>query len=122
MEKVNKAKYLGDLIMDNGKMKETLADRKRKAMGMISEVNTILEEIPLGKRHVETGLILRQTMFLNALLLNSEAWNHLTQTEVNSLESLDHILLSNILTGRQKTSNAFLHLESGTIPIRYLLA
>ena len=65
-------KYLGDIVHTNGKMKQTLEDRKVKAIAIVAEIKAILEDIPLGKYRLDIGLKLRQAMLINGVLFNSE--------------------------------------------------
>ena len=64
-------------------------------------------------------MVLRKSLFLSSVLLNSEAWVNYTEKEVRILEQCDEILLSNILECDGKSSNAFKYLELGIIPIRF---
>ena len=48
MSSVDQQKYLGDLVHKSGKIKETVKDRVRKGHGIISEIMSILNNIPLG--------------------------------------------------------------------------
>ena len=45
----------------------------------------------------EVALILRESLFISSLLLNSEAWVNYTEKDVRILEQCDEILLTKIL-------------------------
>ena len=60
-------------------------------------------------------------MLINGMLTNSEIWYGITTDELKQLESVDEYLLRKILRGHSKTSIELIYLETGTIPIRYLL-
>ena len=64
-------------------------------------------------------MVLRESLFLSSVLLNSEAWVNYTEKDVRILEQCDEILLSTILECDGKSSNAFKYLELGIIPIRF---
>ena len=117
-----KEKYLGDILDRTGKNRATIEDRQRKGYGLVSEILAILDEIPLGKFKMEIGLHLRQAMLLNAMLSNSEVWNALTEDEISMLERVDEHLLRLLVSGHSKTSKEFLYLESGAIPIRFIIS
>ena len=53
--------------------------------------------------------------------MNSEAWYNLTDTNIDTLEKLDNILLRKIFETGQSVPTAFLHLELGTCPIRFII-
>ena len=117
-----KQKYLGDIIDTTGKNRSTIEDRKIKGYGMVAEILAIIKDIPLGQYKIEIGLKLRQAMLLNMLLFNSEAWHDVSDAEIKILETVDEHLLRALVNGHSKTPLEFLYLESGAIPIRFILA
>ena len=60
-------------------------------------------------------------MFLNGTLFNSEAWQGISSVEEEHLERVDEALLRGLLKAHSKIPIEALHLESGTISIRYIL-
>ena len=68
-------KYLGDILMNTGKIDKTIEDRRAKGFGIVSQIKAILSEVPLGKYKTQMGLHLRQAMLINGILFNSEAWH-----------------------------------------------
>ena len=60
-------------------------------------------------------------MFVNGVLFNSEVWQEATATEVASLEKVDNKLLRSICKAHSKTPVEFLYLETGCIPLRFLM-
>ena len=89
MKDSTQEKYLGDIVNTTGNVKETVADRIAKGYGIVSEIRAILSEIPLGRYKLEIGLKLRQAMFINGLLYNSEAWHSITTQDILTFEKLD---------------------------------
>ena len=65
---------------------------------------------------------LRESMLINGILYNSEAWHGVTLKQINSLESIDEALLRGILKSHSKTPKEFLYLELGVLPLRWILA
>ena len=82
---------------------------------------SILEEVYFGKFHFKVAMLLRESLFLNSILLNSEVWYNLSVNNIESLEKLDNILLRSVFEVGQSVSTAFLHLELGTIPLRFII-
>ena len=76
----------------------------------------------MGKYKVEVALRLREAMLINGILFNSEAWHGVTAAQIAKLEKIDEDLLRGILKAHRKTPSEFLHLETGTLPIRFILA
>ena len=61
-------------------------------------------------------------MLINGILFNSEAWHGITLAQIVRLEKIDQDLLRGILKAHRKTPSEFLHLETGTLPIRFILS
>ena len=89
---------------------------------IVADILAILEEVPFGKQKLEIGLLLRQALFLNGILYNSEAWSDFSEKDVSDFEKIDEYLLRSIFKGQAKTPLEFLHLETGTLPIKYIIA
>ena len=60
-------------------------------------------------------------MLLNGTLFNSEAWQGISQAEIDMLEKVDEDLMRGLLQAHSKIPTEALFLETGTIPIRYIL-
>ena len=97
--------YLGDIISADASHKKNIEHRKNKGYGVINQIMQILETAFFGKYYFEVALVLRSSMFLSSLLLNSEAWVNLTEKDIRSLEQSDEILLSRILDCDTHPSN-----------------
>ena len=121
MKESDNEKYLGDVISKDGKNQATIDNRKAKAIGAIAEIMSIIEEIPFGKHKFEVAMKLRESMFLNRILCNSEAWHAVTAANIVALEKLDQEFLRSILKAHSKTTKEMLYLETGAIPIRWIL-
>ena len=122
MKDTESTKYLGDIIHTNGTIQATIESRQKKGEGIIAEILSIINEIPLGKHKYEVAMKLREAMLLNGILFNSEAWHGVTHAQIVKLEQIDEALLRGILKAHSKTPKEFLYLESGCTPIRYILA
>jgi hypothetical protein len=79
----------------------------------------ILNSTYFGKYFFEVALVLRSSLLLSSILLNSEAWVNLTHSNIRSLEQIDEKLLSRILDSEANTSNAMKYIELGLYPIRF---
>ena len=122
MNEAKQEKYLGDFINNSGTIRKTVEERKNKGYGIVSEIIAIMGEIPLGRYKLEIGLKLRQAMLLNGILFNSEAWHAVSETELRMLEVVDEHLLRSLVKGHSKTPLEFLYLETGAVPIRFILS
>ena len=80
MSKLNPSeKYLGDIISCD------------------DQIFKILEETIFGPYIFEIGLILRQSLFLNSILTNSESWYGLKESDIEHLEQVDEMLLRKLV-------------------------
>ena len=122
MESTDKEKYLGDILVNNGKILKTIEDRQAKGFGLVTQALAILAEIPLGRYKIQMGLHLRQAMLINGMLFNSEAWHSVNKYHIEMLEKVDHLFLRQMFNSHSKTSIPFLHLETGTVPITFIVS
>ena len=119
MELKKEQTYLGDLICADGTHTKKVQQRSNKGLGIINEIMNILEATYFGKFYFEVALILRESLFLSALLLNSEAWVNYKEKDVRILEQCDEMLLTRILECDGRSSNPLKYLELGAVPIRF---
>ena len=93
-----------------------------KAVASFAIIRAILEDIPLGIYRTEIGLELRQALFLNSVLYNCETWHGLKVTDIAEIKLIDNQLLRYICKAQAKTPQEFLFLETGAIPIDFIIS
>ena len=113
--------YLGDVVSGDGTNKLNIANRVSRGQGKIAEIISLIENISLGKHYFKIALLLRESIFLNSILTNSEVWYRLTKSEIEDLEMVDRSLLKRILSVPNSTPTAALYLETGCIRIGTIL-
>ena len=121
LESSDAEKYLGDVICKDGKNKRNIEARKGKGLGAINQIMNILEDVTFGPYYFEVAIILRNSLLINSILTNSEAWLGLSLAEVEQLEQVDESLLRKILEVGKGCPKEMLFLELGCIPIRFTL-
>ena len=121
IETVSSDKYLGDIISSDGKNTQNIQERKKRGMVAVSQIMEMMNELCLGQYYFEAGNLLRNSLLLSTMLSNSEAWYNLTNKEISDLETVDEVLLRKILSAHSKTPLELLYLETGNIPIRFIL-
>ena len=82
---------------------------------ILNDYKMILNSTFFGKFYFEVALVLRESLLLSSLLLNSEAWVNLTELDIRKLEQTDEILLSKILDCEANTNNIFKYL----VPVHF---
>ena len=111
MENSDREKYLGDCVDKTGKKRATIEDRQKKGYAIAAEILAILDEVPLGQHKMEIELQMRQAIFVNGMLFNSEAWHDVSEKEIKMMETIDEYLLRSLVKGHSKTPLEFLYLE-----------
>ena len=81
----------------------------------------LCNETSFGAHYVSTGILLYKTVFLFAMLFNSESWTRLTQTDIKHLQTLQLKTLKRITHVGDNAPNSFMFLELGIIPITHEL-
>ena len=111
--------YLGDLLSADGTHTKNVQLRRGKGLGIINQIMQILDSTYFGKYYFEVAMVLRTSLFLSSLLLNSEAWVNYSDKDVRILEKCDEILLTKVLDCDSNTSNAVKYLDLGILPLRF---
>ena len=68
-----------------------------KGFGIISKIKNMLDKVTLGHHYFKVALLLRESIFLNGILTNTEVWYGLKESEITELEALDYMLLRDVL-------------------------
>ena len=118
---VTKDKYVGDVLSSDGSNTENVKERTDKGYGIVNDILSILSEIPLGPYRTSVGIKLREAMLLNGILFNSEIWYNVKEEEEQKLSDVDEYLLRSILGAPAKTPKEALFLESGCVPVKFIL-
>ena len=121
MHESTEEKYLGDYIHKSAKNATKISKRRAKGYGIISDIMYIIYAIPNGKRQTKVGLQLRQSWFLNSLLLNIETWHNVQDSDIKILIKLDQYLIRKIVGAHSKVILEFLYLETSAIPLDFVL-
>ena len=81
LKEAENTKYLGDVISHDASNTENIKKRKEKGYVIINQIKTILEEGFYGKYHFEAAILLRESLFINSILLNSEVRMNLNKLD-----------------------------------------
>ena len=122
MRQSEQEKYLGDMIHQNGKQHATIVDRISKGYGILANITAILTDIPLGHRRLEMGLELRQALWINGILHNSEVWQELNEEDKKELNKIDHYILKLITGSHSKAPVEQLYLETATLSVTQIIS
>ena len=114
-------RYLGDYLSSSGKNMKNIQKRKQKGFLIIEQIKKILQNGFFGKHHFRAAVLLRESLFINSVLLNGEVWMNLTKKEVHELTLVDNALLRAIWECPSETSIPVMFLDLGIKPIRFHL-
>ena len=122
MEMKDNWKYLGDILSSDGKNDANIKERVQRGLGAVTNICQTLSDLCLGPYYYEAAIIMRSSLLLSTILSNSEAWVNLTKVNVEELEAIDEKFLRDIFGGaHSKTPIETLYLETGCVPIRFIL-
>ena len=121
IESSEEERYLGDLITSDGKNTKNVQARKSKGVGIVDKIFNHLNNVFFGPFYFQAALLLRTSLLLSSVLVNSESWYNLSSTDIQQLESADNILHRRLLETPKTTPISIMHLELGTLPIRHVI-
>ena len=65
--------------------------------------------------------MLRNCMFINGTLTNSECWYNVNKKHLETLESGDLMLIRKLIKGHSKTAKEAFYLETGLLPTKFII-
>ena len=95
--------------------------RCNRAIGTLSEIMIIINNVSQGYFYFSIGLIMRESILISKLMLNSEVWVNLTKQQINQLEQADLGFQRKLLNCHSKTNIEIIYSELGTIPLHISL-
>ena len=121
MKNAYEKKYLGDIFSADTKNEKNIKDKTDRAIGIVNKISTSLIERPFGKHHFKAAQIMRESMLLGSLLNNSESWINVKKQDLEKLEKPDTMIQRNILGTSGNPSKAFMYLELGFLPVKFVI-
>ena len=87
----------------------------------MNQILSMLKELHFGKYYFEMALLFRNSILLNGMLFSIEALYGIKTVHLEKLEACDKIFLRKVLNAHSKTAIEALYLETGTLPIRFII-
>ena len=91
IQRTDKHKYLGMIILTDGKLTECIKELNPRCGINNKEICAIGAKTQVGKEEVRVKLILSETCLMPALLYEMEAWKKLSKAEIQHLEKTQGI-------------------------------
>ena len=118
---VQRTKALGDTVNEKGNNVDMVEGKVKSAKAALTESLAMCNEITMGLFFVESATILYQSVFLATLLHNCQAWRNLTTNDLKKLEVTQLSYLKRVMRAPLSTPNAFVFLEFGVLPVKYII-
>ena len=118
---MKKFSYLGDISSETASFEETIKARAAKAIGISTQIMSILKGISLGHFYFQIAVTLRESLFLNGILTNVEPFSPLKQKELKVLIKCDTDLMK-LLFNVNSFTNEMLYIDTGKLPIEFIIA
>ena len=122
MKKAQEGAYLGDILSYDGKPDKTIENRRQKGIGICSQITGLMNSVSLGFFFFNISFTLRNSMLVNGILTNAEVWNDVKMKQIETLESVDLLLLRKIFNAHSMTAKETFFLEAGLMPIRFIIS
>lgn len=74
VDQVMDESYLRDVITSDAKHTVNIKKRKSRCIGSVVDITSLLKQLCLGQFHFYIAVLLRESILLSSLLLNSEVW------------------------------------------------
>ena len=91
--------------------------RQNQGLGLVNQVMNMLDKVTFGSHYFTTAMLFRESIFLSGILANAESWHGLSDAQIGQLESVDRLLLRQILKTPVSTPTEALFLELGILSI-----
>ena len=121
MNTTQRQTYLGDIISSDGKIDQSVSERHNRGIGVVTQILALLSEVYFGHHYFEMAFLFRNTMLINSILCSIEAVHGIKTHHIEKLEACDKFLLRKLLNARFNTAIEALYLETGLIPIRFII-
>ena len=103
--------------MSNGSNEKNIQSRVLKVHGKVTDIINILEKVTFGSHYFKVAKMLRESIFLNGIMTNSEIWYGVSTKQVEQLETVDKLLLRKFLNTPVSTPGEGIMLEFGVLSI-----
>ena len=122
LKNVSKLKYLGDFFNQEGNLNDTISDRVNKAIGLRSQIKSLLSNISLGSFYFEISMILHESMYVNSIAFNIETWNYMSEKQIESLEACNIKYFESCLSSNPKTVREAYYIDLGKLSLKHIIA
>ena len=111
--------YLGDIFNMWGNNDGLIDDRLKRGSKAIITIAALMAETDVGIHFVSTMLLLYRSLFLSTMLFNCQTWSKIRLKHIDKLRRMQLRFLKRTVGVGQYTTNSFIFLELGVLPIDF---
>ena len=82
-------------------------------------ISALMSEVDVGIYRISSFLLLYHLLFLSTILFNSQTWSNIRKQDIKALTTIQLKFLKRIVGVCSSTSNSFIFLELGVLPIEH---
>ena len=105
-----------------GNINDTILERSTRAIGLRTQIKSLISSISLGSFFFEISLIFRESMYLNSILVNCDSWYSISKKNMEILESADIAYFQVVFNSHSKTARESYYLETGKLKLKHMIA
>ena len=111
--------YLGDIFNEKGNNDGLIQDRLKRGTKAMITISALMSEVDVGIYRISSFLLLYHLLFLSTMLFNSQTWSNMRKQDIKALTTIQLKFLKRIVGVCSSTSNSFIFLELGVLPIEH---
>ena len=111
--------YLGDIFNSKGNNDGLINDRLKRGTKAMIIISALMSEVDVGIYRISSFLLLYYSLFLATMLFNSQTWSNIRKQDIKALTTIQLKFLKRIVGVCSATSNSFVFLELGVLPIEH---
>ena len=104
----------------SGTNKRNIENRRNCAVGSVSQIVSMLDQISLGHYHFEIGLVLRDSMLVSKLVSSSEIWYNVSKEQLRKLEEVYEMYFMRLFQAPTSVPGLSLYIECAKLPVRFV--
>ena len=110
---------MGDVFNLKGNNDGLINDRLKRGTKAMIIISALMSEVDVGIYRISSFLLLYYSLFLATMLFNSQTWSNIRKQDIKALTAIQLKFLKRIVGVSYSTSNSFIFLELGVLPIEH---
>ena len=115
------SKLLGDIVNEKGTNLDMIDDKVNSAKAAMVNSLALASDLTMGVHQLRASIVTYNSVFVQTLLSNCQAWTNLSNTDLKKLETSQLRYLKRAVRSPLSATNSFTFLEFGALPATYLI-